>query len=309
MSDHARLENNTDELKLLIFRLGKTLFGINVSRVREVIERTKTINVPYAHKAVEGIFKLRDEVMTLVKLGQYFDMNGEETQRGEGAIIVVDFNNNRYGILVDAVEEIKTLTWSEIEPPADFLVGSGAPLIGITKVNNNTILIPDCEKVTEEILGIKGANDPVSAPENPEWKSNIRIILADDSSLLRKSMTKVLHRFGYDNITICNNGKQAWDMARRMQQVEHNPADIVISDIEMPLMDGLKLTSLIKQDQELGNTPVILFSSLVNKENMAIGQKAGADAQVGKPDSEELIHTLENCLRSRGKLPAEPAAV
>lgn len=304
MSGNVRLENNTDELKLLIFRLGKTLFGVNVSRVREVIERTKTISLPYSHEAVEGVFKLRDEVITLVTLGQYFNMVGEETQRGEGAIVVVEFNNNRYGILVDTVEEIKSLTWNDIEPPVEFLVGSGAPLTGITKVNEHTILIADFEKITEEILGIKGANDLDAPDENPEWKHDIKIILADDSSLLRKSMTKVLHKFGYDNITICNNGQQAWETVNKMYFDQHDPADIVISDIEMPLMDGLKLTSKIKENQELRTTPVVLFSSLVNKENIEIGRKAGADAQVSKPDSEELIHTLESCLKGAGRLPA-----
>lgn len=304
MSGNVRLENNTDELKLLIFRLGKTLFGVNVSRVREVIERTKTITLPYSHEAVEGVFKLRNEVMTLVTLGQYFNMVGEETKRGGGAIIVVEFNHNRYGILVDTVEEIKSLTWNDIEPPAEFLIGSGAPLTGITKVNNQTILIADFERITEEILGIKGANEPVTAPENPEWKHDVKIILADDSSLLRKSMTKVLHRFGYDNITICNNGQQAWETVNRMYFEENNPADIVISDIEMPLMDGLRLTSKIKENQELRSTPVVLFSSLVNKENIEIGRKAGADAQVSKPDSEELIQALEGCLKGAGRLPS-----
>ncbi len=304
MSGNARLENNTDELKLLIFRLGKTLFGVNVSRVREVIERTKTISLPYSHEAVEGVFKLRDEVITLVTLGEYFNMIGEETRRGDGAIIVVEFNKNRYGILVDTVEEIKTLTWNDIEPPADFLIGSGAPLTGITKVNEHTILIADFEKITEEILGIKGANDVVGTPENPEWRHDIKIILADDSSLLRKSMTKVLHKFGYDNITICNNGQQAWDTVNRMHFDQKNPADIVISDIEMPLMDGLKLTSKIKENQELRATPVVLFSSLVNKENIEIGRKAGADAQVSKPDSEELIHAIDDCLERAGRMPS-----
>ncbi len=307
MSGAVRLEKNSNELKLLIFRLGKTLFGVNVSRVREVIERTKTISLPYAHPAVEGVFKLRDEVITLVKLGQYFNMTGEEIKRGEGAIIIVEFNHNRYGILVDSVEEIKTSTWKDIEPPADFLIDSGAPLTGITKVNDKTILIADFEKITEEILGIKGANDPEVIPDNADWKHQIKIILADDSSTLRRSMTKVLNKFGYDNITICNNGQQAWDTVQRMHREEQAPADIVISDIEMPLMDGLRLASLIKEDQSLGNTPIILFSSLVNKENMEIGRKAGADAQVSKPESVELIHALENCLRSRGRIPEEVA--
>lgn len=303
MADKVRLESNNDEVKILIFRLGNTLFGTNVSRIREVIERTKTIALPYSHEAVEGVFKLRDEVITLVTLGEYFNMAGEETKRGEGAIIVVEFNNQRYGVLVDTVEEIKSLTWNDIEPPSDFLVETGAPLVGITKVNDNTILLPDFEKVTEEILGIKGANEVINAPENPEWKHDVKILLADDSSLLRKSMTKVLHKFGYDNITICSNGQQAWETIRRMRFDENNPADIVISDIEMPLLDGLKLTSKIKEDSELKNTPVILFSSLVNKENIEIGKKAGADYQVSKPDSEEMIHALENCLKEKGRLP------
>jgi len=304
MSNSVRLEKNNSELKILIFRLGTTLFGINVSRVREVIERTKTIKIPYTLGAVEGIFKLRDEIMTLVALGKYFNMSGKETQDGEGAIIVVEFNETRYGILVDTVEVIHALTWGDIEPPAEFLVKEGAPITGVTKVNDKTVLISEFEAITEAILGIKSAGD-VAGNIASSNKGDVRILLADDSSTLRKSLTRILNQYGYTNLIICNNGQQAWETLRKLALKDKKPADLVISDIEMPLMDGLKLTSFIKADPDLKDTPVVLFSSLVNRENIAIGKAAGADAQVSKPDSEEMIHAIENCLRQKGKIPQQ----
>ncbi len=304
MSEGVRLEAGTDEMKLLVFKLGGTSFGINVSRVREIIERMKTIKVPYTPPMVEGIFKLRDEVLTLVKLGFHFDMEGEVTARGEGAIIIVEFNQTRYGILVDSVEAIYSLTWEQIEPPSSYLTDMRAPVTGITKINGDTILIADFETITEDVLGIQSANIPDDVDQEPKEKKDVKVLLADDSSVLRTSLTRILKHNGYCDLTICNDGQEAWETLMNNQKEDKTPFDIVISDIEMPRLNGLSLTTKIKEEQSLKDIPVVLFSSLINKENIKIAQDAGADAQVSKPLSGEMIDAVENCLKKRGRLAA-----
>lgn len=299
MAASVQLNSGGDEMKLLIFRLGDTLFGVNVSRVREIIEQRETIKIPHTPPSVDGIFKLRDEVLTLVKLGQHFGMECDDSKDNERAIIIVEFNQARYGILVDAVDVIQTLRWEEIEPPSKYLSSLNAPITGTARVNEKTILIADFEAITEEILGIAGANPITDVASGDKTTKNVRLLLADDSSTLRKSIAKILRQYGYNDLTICDNGLLAWERIHDSIDSEKGPIDLVISDIEMPQMDGLQLTTKIKQDAKLQNVKVVLFSSLINKESLAAGKTASADALVSKPDSEEMIHAIQTCLSTK----------
>nr|MBN2277006.1 chemotaxis protein CheV [candidate division Zixibacteria bacterium] len=305
MADSLFLKETTSEMKLLIFRLGKTPYGINVDKVREIIPRTKTTVIPHAPRAVEGSFMLREEVLTLINLGEYLEIEGDATSHGEGAIIIVQFNKVRCGILVDSVEVIHTLKWDQIEPPSIYLTDLGAPLTGITKVNEQTVLIADFESIIGRILGTYGDDAEDDIQPQAITPRDIHILLADDSGVLRKSMVKFLHRHGYNKLTVCSDGLEAWEKLQRMKMSGGNKCHAVVSDIEMPRMNGLMLTSRIKADPELKDMTVVIYSSMITAENTEKGRTVGADAQVGKPDSLEMIHALENCLIQRGLL--EPA--
>jgi two-component system chemotaxis response regulator CheV len=305
MASDILLEAGTNEMELLVFKLKDTPFGINVAKVREIIQRQKTINIPHSPAAVEGSFKLRDNVLTLINMGSYFSMEGEEIQKGEGMIIVVEFNKVKCGVLVDAVEAIHRLKWDKIDPPSQYLIDINAPITGTTQIDNMTVLIADFETLVGEILGLRNALLIEDSPKTPASVKDARIILADDSIVLRTNLNNVLTRDGYTNLTICNDGQEAWETLEAHKNDENGPCDLVMTDIEMPRMDGLHLTSKIKNDPQLKHLPVILFSSLITEDNIKKGKSVGADAQISKPDSKGMLEAIERCLTE--KFAATPA--
>ncbi len=309
MSHNILLEAGTNEMELLIFRLKDTLFGINVAKVREIIQRQKTISIPHSPESVVGSFTLREEVLTLVNLGHYFGMEGEESQGGEGLIVLVEFNNMRCGILVDAVEEIHRMKWDKIEPPSEYLMSLKAPVTGSAHIDDKTVLIADFETIIAEILGIEVATLTERKENIPVDRQNVRILFADDSATLRHAVTRNLQREGYENLTVCTDGQQAWDKLDASRGAESGAYDLVLSDIEMPRMDGLHLTSKIKNDADFQNIPVVLFSSLITKDNIRKGESVGADAQISKPDSIEMVVAIEKCLEKVGKEVTQKAEV
>ena len=298
------LEAGTNEMELLVFRVGPTPFGINVAKVREIIQRTKTISIPYAPMAVEGSFKLREQVLTMVNLGRFFGMETEQIRQGEGMSIIVEFNRVSCGILVDTVERIHRMSWNKIQPPPQYLVDIEAPITGVTYIDEKIVLIVDFETIISEILGVES----VSVSENNQIaegnisKKDARILLADDSIVVRVSLTGRLNDHGYKNLTVCTDGQDAWETIQKQRSEGAKPFDLVLTDIEMPRMDGLHLTSKIKTDPELKDIPVILFSSLITKDNINKGKAVGADAQASKPDSEGMIKAIEDCL-AKSKTP------
>lgn len=298
MAKGILLEAGTNEMELLVFRIGDTPFGINVAKVREIIQRVPTIHIPYAPPAVEGSFRLREQVLTLVNLGKYFSMSGKETTEEQGMIIIVEFNNARCGVLVDAVEVIHRLRWDQIEPPSQYLMDLDAPITGTAHVEKRTVLIADFETIVGEILGIHSAAD-IEVESKPTTRKEVKILLADDSSVLRNALVKILTQAGFEKLTVCSDGQQAWDTICEMNKSSEGAPDLVLSDIEMPQMDGLHLCSKIKTDQELGNIPVVLFSSLINEDNLKKGKSVGADAQVSKPDSQHMIDAIIQCLEDK----------
>lgn len=300
MAKGILLEAGTNEMELLVFRLDKVPFGINVAKVREIIQRRQTINIPHAPVAVEGSFRLRERVLTLVNLGTYFSMEGEKVREGSGMIIVVEFNNISCGLLVDTVEVIHRLSWDQIQAPSTYLMNLNAPVTGTAQVDNETVLIADFETIIGDILGLQSAKvDDI--PENEDIQpKDVRIILADDSALLRTSLKKILNTHGYDNLTICTDGQQAWDTMLEHADEPNGPFDLILSDIEMPRMDGLHLTMKIREEPKFQHLPVVLFSSLINEDNARKCQAVGANAQVSKPNSDELVMVIEDCLEKAG---------
>ena len=297
------LQAGTNELELLVFKVGKTPYGINVAKIREIIQRQKTINIPNAPHSVEGSIRLREEIISLINLGTYFGIQGEQTAKGEGMIVVVEFNKIRCGILVDTVERIHRLSWSDIKTPSDYLLKMNAPITATVNLDEYTILIIDFETVISEVLGVECADviDNIESDFKKEIESEeVRIVIADDSTIIRKTVERVLRKNNFNNLTICHDGQEVWEYLQAHYDDPDGPCDIIVTDIEMPGMDGLHLTLKIKDDPKLKGIPVILFSSLINQDNIKKGQSVGADAQVSKPNSSEMITTIYECLKKYG---------
>ena len=299
MEQGILLEADTNELEILVFTLGSTPFGINVAKVREIIQPCKTIAIPYAPDAVEGSFKIRDNILTLVNLGRYFNMEGEEVRQGQGMIIVVEFNSIRCGILVDQVSRIYRLSWNEIQSPSQYLTNLQAPITGVVNIEDQTILITDFETVIGDILGIQSVDASGEMAATSVSQKDARIMVVDDSSFVRSTLIKRLNDAGLSNLIVCNDGQQAWDTIESHRDQEDGPCDLVLSDIEMPRMDGLHLTSKIKKDPDLNHIPVVLFSSLITPDNAKKCQAVGANAQVSKPNGAEMIQTILDMIEAR----------
>ena len=292
MEQGILLEAGTNELEILVFGLGTTPFGINVAKVREIIQPCKTVAIPYAPDAIAGSFKIRDEILTLINLGRYFDMEGDSVRQGQGMIIIVEFNNVRCGILVDQVDRIYRLSWDQIQSPSHYLVNYQVPLTGMVNIDSKTILITDFETVVGDILGVQVVDASTETQAKTDSQKNARILLVDDSSFVRSNLIKRLNESGLTNLTVCNDGQHAWDTIEAQRDQKDGPCDLILSDIEMPRMDGLHLTSKIKNDPQLKRIPVVLFSSLITPDNIKKCQAVGADAQVSKPNGEEMIRII-----------------
>ena len=306
MEQGILLEAGTNELEILVFKLGTTPFGINVAKVREIVQPCKTIAIPYAPDAIAGSFKIRDEILTLINLGRYFDMEGDDVRQDQGMIIIVEFNNVRCGILVDQVDRIHRLSWDQIQSPSQYLLDLQVPLTGMVNIDSKTILITDFETVVGDILGVQVVNVSRETRASSVSQKNARILLVDDSPFVRSNLIKRLHEAGLTNLIVCNDGQHAWETLEAQRGQKDGPCDLILSDIEMPRMDGLHLTSKIKNDPQLKDIPVVLFSSLITPDNLKKCQAVGADAQVSKPNGEEMIRIIlefleKNCVCSSDK--------
>jgi len=308
MATDILLEAGTNELELLVFRLGETAYGINVAKVREVVQRSKIINIPKSPEAVAGSFQLRDRVLTLVDLSVHLKCDTKNENEDDGLVIILEFSNMICGALVDHVEQIHRMSWDKIMSPPGYLTDLEVPITGVTLLDERIVLIVDFETIMGDVLGIKIADSNQVDTPKAEGRGGVRILIAEDSPTIRNSLRQILTEGGFDNLTICADGLAAWNKIQAGTEGERLPFDVVITDIEMPQLDGLHLTKKIKSDPRLNGMPVVLFSSLITPENAVKGRQVGADAQISKPDSTQVIASIENCLIEMGVMTPIAAA-
>lgn len=292
------LETGTNEIEIMEFKINNKLYGINVAKVREIMVAESVTAMPLAHPVVEGVFKPRGSVITVVNLAKY--LFGNEKSQGERDLfIVTNFNKMHIAFRVDSVEGIFRLSWSDIQKP-DKTVSGGEEGVstGITEINGNLVVILDFEKIVSEIAPRTGIQAEDISKLGERKTSEVPIILAEDSVLLSKMILECLHKAGYKNIIKFDNGQEAWDYLKTIQDEKSlaEKVSLVITDIEMPAMDGHRLTKLIKNDKILKQIPVIIFSSLINDELYIKGKQIGADEQISKPEIGSLVEVIDHLL-------------
>ncbi len=301
MDTNILLESGTNELEILEFKLGDNHYGINVAKIREILSYQKVTPVPNTHPSVEGIFMPRDVMITVISLKRCLGMedNGEE-----GLFIITNFNKLDVAFHVDQVVGIHRVSWGEIIKP-DSTINSveGSVATGIVKIDGKLVVVLDFEAIVSGISPETGlqVNDIEMIGERA--RSDEPILIAEDSPLLSSLITDCLRKAGYEKLTITYNGQEAWDKIQEFKKggILENKVHCVITDIEMPLMDGHRLTKLIKSDNELKNIPVVIFSSLVNEEMRRKGEQLGADAQLTKPEIGSLVDAIDKLLDERKK--------
>lgn len=296
MDTNILLESGTNELEILEFTLGDSHYGINVAKIREILTYQEVTPVPNTHPSVEGIFMPRDTMITVINLKNSLGM---EQSDEKGLFIITNFNKLDIAFHVDQVIGIHRVSWDEIIKPDSTLSGTdGSVSTGVIKIDNKLVVILDFESIVSGIspeTGLRTADiDEIGERE----RSNSTILIAEDSPLLSRLITECLRKAGYAELIVTNNGQEAWDKLEALKKEGDvlDKVQCIITDIEMPLMDGHRLTKLVKSDDVLKKIPLIIFSSLVNEEMRRKGERLGADAQLTKPEIGSLVEAIDKLI-------------
>ena len=301
------LESGTNEIEIMKFTIGGNLFGINVAKVREIMICAPVKPMPHAHPAVEGIFKPRDAVLTVVDLPRYLGMEQEKSPKD--IFIITNFNKMFIAFRVHTVVRIDRISWTDIQKP-DKTVSGGAEGVatGIAQCEGGDLVtILDFERIVAEIAPETTIQISEVESLGPRDRNDKPIWVAEDSVLLSKMIGDSLRKANYVNLQMFPNGQELWDALSAIpddRDLDRRVA-LIITDIEMPQMDGHRLTKLVKDSPRFKHIPLIIFSSLISEEMRIKGRQLGADEQLTKPEIGHLVdvmdHLLEKAADSQGK--------
>ncbi|MBE5888653.1 MAG: chemotaxis protein CheV [Lachnospiraceae bacterium] len=297
MDTNILLESGTNELEILEFALGNNHYGINVAKIREILQYQQVTPVPNTHPSVEGIFMPRDTMITVINLRRCLGMDdGTE----EGLFIITNFNKLDIAFHVDQVIGIHRVSWEEIIKPDSTINGSNGTSVstGVIKMNERLVVILDFESIVSSISPETGLRVTDIDNLQERDRSDSTILVAEDSPLLSKLITDCLRKAGYQNLIVTGNGQEAWDKICELKNAGNllDKVQLIITDIEMPQMDGHRLTKLCKSDDTIKKIPLIIFSSLVNEEMRRKGEQLGADAQLTKPEIGMLVDAVDKLI-------------
>ncbi len=305
------LEAGTNEVEIVVFTIDEALddgttyswlFGVNVAKVVEIIRIPSFTAMPEVpHPSVLGAFNQRARIIPLLDLGVWLGIPPTRTTNDK--VLVTEFNRVITAFKVSGVDRIHRLSWERIESPTRQMSRfSQESVIGVIRLESQVVLILDLEKIVGE-LNPKTAMDMGKATVDTEHAVVYKALVVDDSPTVRRLIKQLLEQAGFE-VRVAFNGREAWDWLQECKEEIRNKGaaisdflQVVVSDIEMPMMDGHSLTRRIKEDSDLKRIPVILFSSLISESLRHKGEAVGADLQVAKPDlgavanaARELIH-------------------
>jgi two-component system chemotaxis response regulator CheV len=292
------LESGTNEIEIMKFTIQGEFYGINVAKVKEIMMSEKVKGMPHAHPAVEGIFKPRDILITVIDLGYYLTNENLE-HKSRDLFIVTNFNKMTVAFRVQSIEGISRISWKDIQKPDKTLShGEEGVATGIAQCNGELVTILDFEKIVAEIapettIQISEVEQMGDRPLN-----KCPLVIAEDSILLQKMIDDSLERAGFMDVKNFNNGQEAWNYLKNLRNDSdlYDKVNLIITDIEMPEMDGHRLTKLVKDDPRLQKIPVVIFSSLIDDQMRIKGEALGADEQLTKPEIGHLVHVIDNLL-------------
>ena len=290
------LESGTNEIEIMKFTIGGNLYGINVAKVLEIMISGSVKPMPLSHPAVEGIFKPRDTVITVVDLPKY--LGTESPKDPKDIFIITNFNKVCIAFRVHSVDRIIRISWTDIQKP-DKTVSGGAEGVatGIAQCGEDLVTILDFEKIVAEIAPQTTIQLSEIEQMGHRERSSSPILVAEDSILLSKMIEEALHKAGYVNVSMFPDGLELWKRLESFRDEDLNSkVALIITDIEMPQMDGHRLTKLVKDDKQFQHIPVIIFSSLITEEMRCKGKELGADEQMSKPEIGHLVEVIDRLL-------------
>ncbi|MCL2152267.1 MAG: chemotaxis protein [Oscillospiraceae bacterium] len=299
-SDNAKSAEKTSILELLEFTIAGHSYGINVAKVTEIMQRCPITPMTKSHPYIEGVIKPRGKIIALINLPEYMQL-GESRNPDRDMFMITNFENVNSAFHVHTVEAMHRIKWSDVERPSAVIYGSNDSIItGTTKIGDKIITVIDFEKVLFDINPDTGLQlSEIKVMENQE-RSAKPVVVVEDSVFLKKMLLQALEIAGYTNITSFDNGQDAWEYLEKTKNecaaggipIKQKVA-IVITDIEMPRMDGHHLTRLVKSDEVLSIVPVIVFSSLIDENQISQGKSLGVDAHLAKPEIANLVSTID----------------
>ena len=300
METNILLESGTNELELLEFFVGNEDYGINIAKVSEILTYREVTPMPSAPEEVEGVFMPRDKLITVVDLHKVLGI--PRPDNNEGLLIVCEFNQLDIAFHVTSVKGIQRISWTSIEKPPTVANNSQKGVAtGIAKIDGKIIIILDFEKIISDLNCSSGldASGLEKIEQSDEVDYNAKIVIAEDSPLLNQLVVNALTKAGFHNILSFSNGQEAWNYISTYADSEDvtQYVSLLVSDIEMPQMDGHRLTKLIKDNRNLCKIPVFLFSSLIDDMMKAKGRSVGADEQFSKPQIGGLIQAMMTVLK------------
>lgn len=290
-----------NRLELLLFSLGgRQRFGINVFKVQEVIMCPPLTKIANSDPMVIGMTNMRGKTISVMDLAMAIGKRPIEMS-DSNYLIIAEYNRKVQGFLTSGVDRIVNMNWSEIKAPPEGL-GKDNYMTAVTSVDDELVEIIDVEKVMVDLLGIdvSGVDDEVEVKSKEDRV--IRVMVVDDSSVARNQIKRTLDKLGME-CTIGKNGLDGLNILKDFVKdgshiSEH--IDVLISDVEMPEMDGYTLTSELRTMESMKNLPILLHTSLSGVFNQSMVAKVGADKFVPKFDAEELATEVKDILREKG---------
>ena len=297
----------SNKLEMLTFSLGinarsgrRETYAINVFKVREVMRVPAITRSPDMPKAVEGMVSMRGALVPILDLAKYI---GVQSNLKPNVMIVTEYNGQRQGLLVEAVDTIIRLDWSQMHVPPEILRSqTGGLVTAVTELpDKRLVMMMDVEKVLAETLG-SGEDELIARSVHALDIANRTVFFADDSFVARKQIEKILDAMKVKYISAIN-GSAAWDELQRIAQRANdsgipvkNMIQVIVTDVEMPEMDGYMLTKNIKADKRFTGIPVVMHSSLSGESNRQLGKEVGVDEYVPKSEPQFLAQALARLL-------------
>ena len=307
------LDAGTNELEIVEFEIQipsshggpatTGYYGIHVAKVKAIVTVPEILAFPNSHPAVVGAMNLRGKVISLINLSIWLGFEGGVGKKSR--VIVTEFNNLVCGFIVDSVNRIHRISWEQfVPPPSDISLDAGGCLTSVVRIQDHLILMLDFESIIADINPAFSIGH--SVPPTPEGldRDQRLILVAEDSTAIRGVLVRYLKEAGYQ-VTPFENGEAALEYLTESATGNHRIPDLVISDIEMPRMDGMHLLSRIKTESALKHLPVIMFSSLGSDANRAKAMKLGAADLISKPDIHRLVDLVDKTILDYQSAPIE----
>ncbi len=285
----------SNKMEILLFSLGTgEVFGINVFKVREVSQTPAITKTPNTPPGVEGVISLRGNIIPVISLAKFTSLESAPENTGS-TMIVTEFSRHTQGFLVHDVDRIIRVDWDKVKPPQSMLMGNDALITAITELPDGKLVsILDVEQILARAIGV----EEIPTLEKVQSEREHMVFFADDSTIARKEITKVLEGMGV-KFQQATNGLEAWEKLQNLAQRVPNDGStlkdlisVILTDAEMPEMDGYVLAKNIKSDRRFDGIPVVMHSSLSSEANRAMGQSVGVDTYVAKFDPIILVDTL-----------------